>query len=120
MQQIFNKYKQIIIGAGVLVLIVLVYVFFRGGSSSDTSTLVYNTDTTPAQQAQANIGQSIIVALENLRRLKVDTTFFQNVAYLGLVDHSQSTTTENLGRPNPFLPIIEKKATITVSGTEKK
>ena len=118
--QFFQKYKQIIIGGGVLILIVLVYFFFRGSGSSDTSALVYTTDTTQAEQDQANVGQSIIVALENLRRLKIDSDFFQNPVFLNLVDHSQSTTSEELGRPDPFLPVVVKKASITVDINGKK
>ena len=104
--ELIKKYKTILIALAVIALAGLAYMYFRGTDVPTDSSLVYD-NTATAEPFVA--GQEILGALEELRRLRIDTTFFDNNVFKSLVDLSSATTSEPIGRPDPFESLPKKK-----------
>lgn len=117
MATLFAKYKIIIIGVLSIVLIIGAYYFWPSGQSTDSS-LVYSTNSSLG--TDVGVGQSILVTLERLRRINIDSNFFQSPVFRSLVDFSRATTSEEIGRPDPFVPIETKKTEILPVIPKKK
>jgi hypothetical protein len=73
---------------------VVIYRNFMSGTGSDVST----SDVTVS-------GEQMLVALNRLRAISLDPTFFSDPTFLSLVDFGQVISPQPVGRPNPFAPI---------------
>ncbi len=104
--EIIKKYKNILIGVGVLALVFAGYLYFR----SDNSASEILTATEPPPEAEL-AGQEILSVLNELHGLHIDGSVFQNPVFKSLIDYTVATTAEPLGRPDPFKPLpIETSA----------
>lgn len=93
-----SKTKNIIIAVAVILILAAVYFYFQGGSSTGSGSLLTASDA-------SGVGSSELSLLNQMRSLRIDTSFFKDPAYQSLVDYSVSIAPENVGRPNPFAPI---------------
>jgi hypothetical protein len=104
-----KKYKTALISLAIIIVTIFAYRFFRGEDVPADQALYF--EASSAGQIPLSVGQDILFALEELRRLKLDTTIFESPAFQSLVDWSIATTSEPLGRPDPFetLPSLESE-----------
>ena len=102
--ELVKKYKNILIGVGVLVAVFGIYAYWPVSDtpSDGTSTLSY--DDTGAVDT-AFVGQEILGILNRLRDLKIDGSVFDNPVFKSLVDYRVATTSEPIGRSDPFAPL---------------
>jgi hypothetical protein len=100
MTEYIKKYKTLIIILGIAIagFIAYKYYFAVPTESTDPSFI-------PADLGEGAIGQEILFALESLRLLELDTSIFESAAFKSLVDYTAATTSEPLGRPDPFAPL---------------
>ena len=98
--ELIKKYKTYLIALAVVLVGGLAYMYFRGDDASTGSELTY--DDTSSTDASFTEGQEILSQLDELRRLKIDKTFFDNSVFKSLVDQRPATTSEPIGRSDPF------------------
>lgn len=103
-----DKLKNIIFFLGIMLVLVLGYLFFSGGDeesalvTSDSSSVV----TPPLSGADSRIAGDFLSVLLSIRGITLDTTIFSDPAFLSLRDSSIELVPDgNEGRPNPFAPI---------------
>lgn len=70
-----------------------------------------------SSDGRADIGNDIVVTLNQLQNLKINSDFFKTPIYLSLFDFSKAVIPEPLKRPNPFAPIGRDTATPTAPAT---
>ena len=95
------RYKGTIIGLLLLVGLFFVYANFIKGTDNDpllTSEQVAGVDGSAA-------GEEIIAILNELKRIRLDTSLFENEKFNSLVDRRVDIESESVGRNNPFDPI---------------
>ncbi len=101
-----KKYKGIATGVVVLMVAVGGYLLLSGGEGSTEfidPTLTYDEFGLPSQTSA--VGQEILSVLNDLRSLQIDESVFESAVFRSLVDYTVATTTEPLGRPDPFSPL---------------
>lgn len=99
--EFIKKYKTALIGLAVVLIGGAAYMYFRGTDTPTDGTIVY--DASAVDQSFTE-GQEILAALEELRRLKIDTAFFESSVFKSLTDQSAATTSLPIGRSDPFEP----------------
>lgn len=106
--EFIKKYSTILVAAATILVAFGVYIFLRGDDVPVDPALLYTSDA--SNQIAMGVGQDILVALEELRRLKLNIDIFNDPSFQSLVDFASATTSEPLGRPDPFesLPDIEE------------
>lgn len=109
-----------IIGLGVLILAVVIFIYWQNLNPSAPSLVSDSSAGAPLEMQQISAGQSILAVLEQLRRLKIDTTVYQDPVLHSLVDFTQATSSEPVGRPDPFLPVGNSNTVVPTGGTPKK
>ncbi len=101
--EFLKKYKIVLIGLLVVVLIYTGFNFLKGDSSSELA-LDYSPG---AQGYDISVGQSILRTLSELQGIKLKITIFEDPVFRSLSERQVSTTTEPLGRIDPFAPVEE-------------
>lgn len=99
--EFLKKYKKILIG---LLIVVLIFVGFNFLKSDDTSELALNYFP-GTQNYDTSVGQSILRTLSELKGIKLKITIFEDPVFRSLSERQVSTTTEPLGRIDPFAPV---------------
>jgi len=110
--EIFQKNKKVFLIVGIIVVAVILHMFFRAGSSSSTGNsltdptadgLVSNLSASPAD---AIIGRDLLNMLQQLKSISLDTEFFNDKGFSGLIDVSRPIEPQPFGKPlgrsNPF------------------
>ncbi len=97
--------------AVVVILIAIIAYFYYNGSSSSTGALLL-----VSQEGGQSIGSSELALLNQIQSLKIDTSLFQSPVYKSLLDHTVPIPTEQVGRPNPFVPYPGDTTVMTGSG----
>lgn len=93
--------KSIIIIVIIVIVAIIGYFYYSGkNQSSDTSLLA----SAPNAADQA-VGARVLLLLNQIQSLHIDTTIFKNPAYQALQDYTVSIPTLNVGRYNPFAPL---------------
>lgn len=94
-----NSNKTILIIIALLILGVGAYFYFTGTP----------TDTDPGLALEGGVssdaslvGGRVLVLLNQIKVLKIDSEFFRSPAYSSLVDHTVPIYEQNVGKPNPF------------------
>lgn len=119
----------------IIVLVVAGIAFFGYNYFGKTST---STDVLVRESAldSSKIGAEVLVALNQLKTLKLDADVFKDKTFMSLVDYSKPLNAEPVGRVNPFSPIgiengsvklapastttdIKAKATSTTTGVSR-
>ncbi len=104
------KIKNIIIFAGIFILLVVGYVVFFKKDNTQTPALVTTSgvagSSTQSTVAGGDVGREFLTTLLNLQNIKLDDSIFTNTAFLNLKDFELTLIQEtNPGRTNPFLPL---------------
>jgi hypothetical protein len=94
----YKKYKNIILGAVLVVLAFFAYSYFFTGPSTPALS-----SSAPSQTA--TVDQDLISLLGTLKTIKLDDSLFADPAFKSLDDFSQALVPEAAGRTNPFAPI---------------
>ena len=107
-----NIKKILIISLGLLVLGFLGYYFLIKGST-DVSSLI-----TPSQNQ--TVGQDILVLVDKLKKISIDSSFLSSVLLNNLKDFSIPISSELQGRANPFALVGLEGVVGQESSTAKK
>ncbi len=111
---IIKNQKKILPLILIIVIIVfgaLVYFYYLGKKPVDNQYFVLGADTGimsegPGQEPNiSKAGKDLLKTLNVLRSIKLDTGFFKQEVFQGLIDFSQELPYEEKGRLNPFRPI---------------
>lgn len=98
MMEFIKKNMVLIGGATVVFLGIVVYLNFFAGKSTDTLL-------TTSAEAESPVSKDLLVTLSNLHTIKLDTTIFTSSMFESLINFGVTIPPENVGRPNPFLPV---------------
>jgi hypothetical protein len=93
------------IGIGVVVILAGVYYYMNSGSSAGPAL-------TSSDQNVA-VSQDLLIALQNLQTIKLDNSVFSDPVFVSLNDFGVTIPPENVGRSNPFLPLVGVGSTQT-------
>ena len=96
---LLQKYKKLLIAAGVIIVLALGYSFFSGEEIPEGLTSQAAGGLAPEE------GGDLIALLAELKSIELDTSILQNPTFLTLEDFSVSLTAEPVGRSNPFAPL---------------
>jgi len=118
-----QKIKQTILAVIIIVIAFVVFkVFFAPADSGDTALLADKN--TSVQVAD---GQMILVLLNKLKNVNLDTDIFSNNIFNSLVSFEKPIADQVVGRPNPFLPIgvdgsglVLPKSTSTIATSSRR
>lgn len=98
-----DRKTQIEIGAAVLALILIGWYFFGRSSSTDYAPgalLEVNQD-----PVEAIIGRDLLLALNKMKSIKLDISFFNGPEYKSLEDNTVEIPRQPIGRRDPFAPL---------------
>ena len=108
MSDLIQKLKIPAIVIVVIIIIFFVYTTYFSQSSSSTD-LQVSTSQTSAQD------QNFLNLLLQIKNINIDTTLFQNSAFISLQDDTLPILDQPYGRPNPFAPIGQDSGSISTS-----
>lgn len=100
--------KKIIIGVVIVVVALIGASLFKGGSGTPepTAGLVADRVDGPVGLGDGTgVNDEFFATLLNIRSIRIDTSLFNNPAFLYLKDHPVVLGTDTVGRPNPFAAI---------------
>ena len=97
-----NKKTLLITGGVVVLLIIIVWMMIGGGSGSKTDTSLVAVASDPVELI---IGREMLAALDKMKSVKLDTSFFSNPVYKSLEDFTVQIPKQPIGRRDPFAPI---------------
>lgn len=98
LNSVLQKYKKLLIGAGVIIVLALGYSFFSGDPLPEGLT----------SQAVGSVpqeGGDLIALLAELKSIDLDTSILQDPTFMTLQDFTVSLSPEPVGRSNPFAPL---------------
>lgn len=96
-----QKTKQTIIAIIIIIIAFIGFKMFFVDQSSTGSTLTSEV----AGPGQFIDGQAILVLLNRLNQVSLDSSIFSNKVFTSLVNFEKPIEEQAVGRPNPFLPI---------------
>jgi len=96
--------KLIVGGLGIIVVLAALYFFVFSGDTADTSTSLEVTDSTEGSAISISDTDGLVRQLNELRRLRISTDFFDSQTFLSLEDFSITINPHPIGRDNPFIP----------------
>ena len=97
-----SKTKQIIIAVVIIVIAFVGFKVFFGSTDSGSATLA--TDA-PATTPELIDGQAILILLNRLGQVKLDTSIFSDPIFASLTSFARPIPNQIPGRKNPFAPI---------------
>ena len=97
----FLKYKKIIIGIVVTLVLFFLYTIFFAEEPQGETLLVSSSESIQNQI----VGNEIVAALNQIQRLKLSRDIFEDPVFKSLVDRSIPIPAEPVGKSNPFSPI---------------
>lgn len=98
LNSLLQKYKKLLIGAGVIAVLAIGYSFFSGNSLPDGLT-------SQAVGSAPQEGGDLIALLAELKSIDLDTSILEDSTFLTLQDFTVSLSPEPVGRTNPFAPL---------------
>lgn len=87
---------------------ILIYFYYLGNKPIENQSLVSGTSAVALAGDELNIpesGKDFLKTLKTLKKIKIDTEFFNQEVFKGLIDFSQELPFEEKGRLNPFAPL---------------
>lgn len=110
--QIFEHIdKRVAVGFGVVLLVIIGWLFYRMGSTNTTEGPISEVRVSPLD---ATLGRELLAALATLKSTKLDTSIFDDPVFMSLTDFGVEISAQPVGRRNPFAPF----ATSTTAGTK--
>jgi hypothetical protein len=110
MKDFFNKNKMLL--GGIVVAVILVWVYFTYFSGSSEALL-------SETQSASPVSQELLVTLSNLHTLRLDETIFQDPVFVSLSDFGVTIPPETVGRRNPFAPYVGSVGTSSIKAPTK-
>lgn len=108
-----QKTKKIILAVVVIVIAFILFQNIWGGKNSSDSSLV----TDNAVINQSVDGQAVLLLLNRLNKVSLDSAIFSNKAFSSLVSFEQTIPDQAIQRPNPFAPIGTDRPVSVVNST---
>ncbi len=103
------KVKNIIIFAGIAVILILIYVVFIKGAPEESNLVISSGETssnTSISDKGSSISEDFLSVLLNVKNIKLEDTIFSDRSFINLKDSSiLLTPSGDEGRLNPFAPI---------------
>lgn len=90
----------ILVGAGIY--------FYLNSTPVDSETALISSD--PGATEASVAGSKVLVLLNQISSLKIDTALFKSPVYNSLVDHTVPIYEQDIGKPNPFLYTLPPRA----------
>ena len=113
--------KKIIIIVVVIALAFGVYAyFFVGDTAGNSSGVTKQAVTTSSQSATAGLdgpGKEFVVQLLAIQNIKFNLQLFSDSVFIGLQDWSRELVPQEVGRPNPFAPLVGDSSSQATTGT---
>ena len=97
-----NKKTLLIAGGVVILLIIIVWTMLGSGGSDQTDTSLVVVASDPVELI---IGREMLAALDEMKAVQLDTTFFDSPVYKSLEDFTVQIPKQPIGRRDPFAPI---------------
>jgi hypothetical protein len=101
--EFIKKYKTSLVIFSVILLLFGGYYYWSTSSTSENAGQLTTESSSAAASSLA--GREILAALRELRSLRIDSSVFESAVYKSLVDYTIATTSEPLGRLDPFAPL---------------
>lgn len=98
----------------VIALVAVLLIGFIWYGSSDESSSPLTTEDTDAN----NPGREIVTKLLALQVVTLTGTIFSDPAFRGLKDFSTQIIPEEMGRPDPFAPLVRSAETAAAAGRQ--
>jgi hypothetical protein len=95
-----KKNKKALAVLGVIIVVFAGYMLLSDGSA-DLALEYLPSDSS----YDDSVGRSIIRTLNELKAISIDENFFKNPVFKSLVDYRVSTSSEPVGRIDPFAPL---------------
>lgn len=95
--------KKFLIPIFVFLVLIFFYVYFENSKGAGSAALVPRDPS--SNQANIGVGAEIILLLQKLDRITLDTSLFDEQTFQSLKDFSITLRPQSVGRPNPFAPI---------------
>lgn len=102
-----NKRLKILIAVLVGLGLVFIYVSYLSdnGDEGNKAIVVLSDNGGMVETMPFSEGKEVLKMLDVLRAIDLDTAFFNDEIFLGLIDFSVELMPEKAGRPNPFAPL---------------
>ncbi len=97
--------KPLIITIVIILLAVGGYFAYTGLPNDDAISSVDSIDLASTNDASV-ASKRVLDLLAVIQSLNIDTEIFANPVFQSLIDHTVLVPSQNIGRPNPFSPII--------------
>jgi hypothetical protein len=94
----------------IVVLAAGAYFYFQGNPSNSAISSLESV-ISPASSDAREVGNRVLILLNQINALNIDETIFESPAYKSLVDYTITVPEQNVGRPNPFAPIAGSAST---------
>jgi flagellar basal body-associated protein FliL len=105
--------KTAIIIIVIIIVALIAYFYYEGNTPVSNSSL----ETTVATNEAQAVGVRVLTLLNQIKSLKVDTDLFKDASYLTLQDYSVQIPPENVGRSDPFAPLVGMQRTGSTTGS---
>ena len=98
----FKNKKTLYTIGGLVVIVILFWLFMRGGGDSDVDSALTEVASDPVELI---IGREMLSALDQMKSVKLDNKFFDSKAYSSLRDFTVEIPKQPIGRRDPFAEI---------------
>ena len=96
-----KKYKNILIGALIVIAVFVVYSMFFAGEKPGTNILTSSS----ISGVQSSSNSELLLLLINLKSIRLNDSLFQDPSFGRLRDFGKDLVPEPTGRENPFSPV---------------
>jgi len=103
-----KKTLSLILIITIIIIGILAYFYYLGDNPADNKMIVSSISDEVLIDEELKIpqvGKDLLKTLKVLRVINLDTNFFEQEVFKGLVDNSKELPFEERGRLNPFSPI---------------
>ncbi len=99
-----SSVTSIIIFVVIALVAIGAYLYMKGTPDDSSISSLSQADTITSMAAQSE-GSEVLVLLNQISSLRINTDIFNNIVYKTLIDYTVEIPPQNIGRPNPFAPI---------------
>ena len=95
----FKKYKKILTGVAIVIVLFVVYSMFKGDPAPDALLTAETPSGLPPEE------EDLVSLLLELQSIDLNSDIFSDAVFVTLQDFSVKLTPQPIGRRNPFAPI---------------